>query len=102
MTVCVSEFLRKYSFQERALVAFKPRPILFIMNKICLNQKKLSTGLKILWLKSVSKTNVASIDYFNLLFVQMSKHHTNWDKVLFSIELNFPKHTNLQLFFLSM
>ena len=24
--------------QERALVAFKPRPILFIMNKICLNQ----------------------------------------------------------------
>ena len=25
--------------QERALVAFKPRPILFIMNKICLNQR---------------------------------------------------------------
>ena len=25
-------------FQERALVAFKTRPILFIMNKICLNQ----------------------------------------------------------------
>ena len=38
MTVCVSEFPCKYSFQERALVAFKPRPILFIMNKICLNQ----------------------------------------------------------------
>ena len=36
--VCVSEFPCKYSFQERALVAFKPRPILFIMNKICLNQ----------------------------------------------------------------
>ena len=40
MTVCVSEFPCKYSFQERALVAFKPRPILFIMNKICLNQQE--------------------------------------------------------------
>ena len=38
MTVCVSEFPCKYSFQERALVAFKLRPIVFIMNKICLNQ----------------------------------------------------------------
>ena len=43
MTVCVSEFPCKYSFQERALVAFKPRPILFIMNKICLNQENCQT-----------------------------------------------------------
>ena len=51
MTVCVSEFPCKYSFQERALVAFKPRPILFIMNKICLNQW--------LWIVDSKKDNVS-------------------------------------------
>ena len=30
----------KKGLVERALVAFKPRPILFIMNKICLNQER--------------------------------------------------------------
>ena len=48
MTVCVSEFPCKYPFRERALVAFKPRPILFIMNKICLNQLSNSLPVQLL------------------------------------------------------